>query len=66
MVEIMRKAEQEFDEVVSCGVESFARKPQHADGMHRLGFWLFEWDELQIVERVQPRRVKRQAYHGSA
>ena len=59
MVEIMRKAEQEFNEVVSCGVESFARKPQHTDGMDCLGFWLFERDELQIVERVQPGRVKR-------
>ena len=46
MVEIVRKAEQEFNEVVGCGIEPFARKPQHADRVDCLGFWLLKRDEL--------------------
>lgn len=55
MVEIVCKAEQEFNEVVGCGIEPFARKPQHADRVDCLGFWLLKRDELQIAKWVQPR-----------
>ena len=50
MVKIMRKAEQEFNEVVGCGIKPFARKPQHADRVDCLGFWLLERDQLQIAK----------------
>ena len=59
MVEIVRKAEQEFNEVVGCRIEPFARKPQYVDRVDCLGFWLLKRDELQIAKWVQPRRVKR-------